>query len=151
MSIARTLLATLVVVGSLFLTSGGAAAKEGGPGRGPGKQQKPHLTWSTPRLEQTVSPGQTVEVSVTLTSSADLTNLTFQVSGGLREMLTVEPTSTTSLKAGVATPVKLIITMPATGAHNQGGVIQVRAGQRNLPSAFKVKLTVPGTAEESED
>jgi len=150
MSTARTIFIALLLAASLLLTSGGAAAKGHDPNRGSGKPQKAHLTWSMPRIEQSLSPGHTVEISVTLTSSTDLANLTLQPSGGLREVLTVEPATIASLKAGVTTPVKLTITMPAAGAHSQGGVIQVLAGQRHLPSKLKVKLTVPGASDDAE-
>jgi hypothetical protein len=148
MSTVRPILATLLLVGLLLLTSGSVTAKEGGPGKGSGKPSKARITWSTPLIEQAVSPGQSVDVTVTLTSSADLTNVTLQVPGSLHRIVAIEPTSIASLKAGVATPVKLTISMPATGAHNQGGVVQVRAGQRNVPAGLHIKLTVPGTSDE---
>jgi uncharacterized membrane protein len=87
----------------------------------------------------------------TLTSSTDLTDLTLHVPAGLGRVVKVEPATIASLKAGVATPVRLTISMPATGAHSQGGVVQMRAGQRNVPSALQVKLTVPGATDDAED
>jgi hypothetical protein len=142
----RTVLASLLLVGSILLSGSGAAAKEGGPGKGSGKPPKARITWSTPRLEQTISPGQTVETTVTLTSSADLTDVRLLVPAGLRRIVTVEPATIASLKAGVATSVKLTMTMPASGVHTQGGVIQVFAGQRAVPSVLTVKLVAPRAA-----
>lgn len=143
----RNLLVALMLAGSLLFISSGAAAK----GQNPNKPPKATITWSTPRLEQSVNPGQTVEVELALTSSVDLSNLTFQISGGLSRVVAIEPATIGSLKAGVATPVKVTITMPTTGAHSQAGVIQVRAGQRVIPSALKLKLIVPGTTGDTED
>lgn len=164
MSRYRTIIISLALVGALLLTVGavaagggggngkghnkprvGAVAPKGGGGNGQAqnKPQQARMTWSAARVEQTVAPGQTVVVNVTLTSSADVTNVALRVPGGLGRVLKVEPSSFASLKAGVATPVKLTIAMPALGAHSQAGVIQVRVGPRNVPAALNVKLTVP--------
>jgi hypothetical protein len=152
MSRYRSLIISLALVGLLMLTVSAAAAAKGGGGSGKGhpkdKGQHARLTWSVGRVEQTVAPGQTVEVEVTLTSSADLSNVTLRVPGGLGRVLRVEPASFATLKAGVATPVKLTIAMPSDGAHSQGGVVQVRAGRRNVPAALKVKLTIPSSADD---
>jgi hypothetical protein len=151
MSRSRTMLVALALAVLALLTAGGAAAKEGhGQGQRPDKPQRARITWSTPRVVQAVAPGQTVQVDVTLTSSADLANVTLRVPEGLGRVLTVEPASFASLKAGVATPVRLTIAMPATGAHSQGGVVQVRAGQRTMPAGLKVKLAIPGAADEGD-
>jgi len=144
MSRSRTIIASLILVSLLLLTVGSAAAKGGGaPGHPKGKAPRARITWSTIRVAQTINPGQTVEVNVTLTSSVDLADVSLRVPTGLGRVLKAEPAHFDSLKAGVATPVKLTISMPAQGAHSQGGVVQVRAGNRNVPAALKVKLTVP--------
>jgi hypothetical protein len=137
--------APFVVILLLLLTSAVAAAQSGGHGKGPikNKPQRARITWSQPRIVQSVAPGQTVTVDVSLTSSADIATVTLRVPGGLGRVLKVEPASF-SLKAGVATPVKLTVTMPANGAHSQGGVVQVRAG-RNIPASLKVLVQVPGS------
>lgn len=147
----RTIIVTLALVGLLLLTFGSVAAK-GGSGDKDHARNKPakaRISWSMPRVEQAVSPGQTVAVDVTLTSSADLANVSLRVAGDLGRVVKVEPASFASLSAGMATPVRLMLTVPAQGAHSQAGVVQVRAGQRNVPMPLKVKLTVPGTTAES--
>jgi hypothetical protein len=141
----RLLLFVTLVMLSLALV-GTAAAKPGGPnGRPNNAPPKPRITWSTPRLQQTVSPGETVQVNVTLTSSVDLSNVTLVIPGDLGLVLSAEPASFSQLQAGVATNVRLTIRMPAEGAHNQGGIVQVRAGERAIPQALKVQLRVPRT------
>jgi hypothetical protein len=154
MSRYRTIFGSLLLIGLLLFTVGAAAAKGGGGGgkdHPKGKPAQARITWSVGRVEQTLSPGQTVEVNVTLTSSADLTNVTLRVPGGLGRVLKVEPSSFASLKAGVATAVKLTISAPSQGVHSQGGVVQVRAGKRNVPAALKVKLSVPGSPNDQGD
>ncbi len=153
MSRYRSLIVPLVLVMLLILTVGTAAAKDEGGGKGQPKAKLPkaRITWSQPRVIQTVTPGQTSVVEVTLTSSADVANVTLRVSGGLGQVMKIEPASFTSLKAGVATPVELTISMPAQNAHSQGGVVQVQAGKRVIPASLKVKLTIPVPADVGKD
>ena len=153
MSRYRPVIIPLVLIALLILTVGAAAAKGGGGGKGhpKAKPAKAHITWSQPRVVQTVTPGQTSVVEVTLTSSTDLTNVTLRVPGGLGRVVKVEPASFTSLKVGVATPVKLTISMPAQNAHSQGGVVQLRAGKRAIPASLKIKLTIPIPAAAEDD
>jgi uncharacterized membrane protein len=133
----------------LALSAGAVAAKPGAPG-GKDKAVKARITWSVARVEQTLVAGQTATVDVTLTSSADVSNATLRIPGGLGRVVSVSP-ATFSLKAGVAQAVRLTIAMPAEGAHSQGGVIQVRSGKRNLPQSLKVNVTVPGDEDEDEE
>lgn len=149
----RSILVPLLLVTLLILSVGAASAKGGGGGDGhpKAKPAKARITWSQARVVQTVTPGQASVVELTLTSSADLASVTLHVPGGLGRLIKVEPASFTSLKAGVATPVKLTIGMPAQNAHSQGGVVQVRAGKRAIPASLKVKLTVPNPADAAED
>ena len=152
MARSRFFLALFALVACFALTFGTASADPGGgKGRTRAKPVKARITWSTARVEQTLAPGQTAEVTVTLTSNVDVDNVTLRVPRGLARIVTVEPASFTSLKAGVATPVKLVFSMPADQAHSQGGVIQVRSGQRALPSHLSVKVTVPGGQNEDDD
>jgi uncharacterized membrane protein len=149
MSRHRSFVVPLVVIALLILTVGAAAAKGGGKDH-PKAKPKARITWSQPRVVQAVTPGQTSVVEVILTSSADLTNVTLRMPGGLGKVVKVEPAGFTSLNAGVATPVKLTINMPAQNAHSQAGVVQVRAGKRVIPASLKIKLAVPGSANPAE-
>jgi hypothetical protein len=145
------LLLTLLMVALCLSVAGVAAAQPAGPGNGNGgnggngggKPPKARITWSEPRVAQTLAAGQTATVKVTLTSSADLANVALQTRGGLGRILSVSPASF-SLTAGQAKEVTLTITMPADRAQCQGGVVQVRAGNRVVPANLKVKVTVPG-------
>jgi uncharacterized membrane protein len=151
MSRYRAVVVPLVLVTLLILTVGAAAAKGGGGGQAKAKPAKARITWSQAHLVQTIASGQTTVVQVTLTSSSDLANVTLRVPGGLGRIVKVEPASFTSLKAGVATPIKLTISMPSQNAHSQAGVVQVRAGKRAIPTPLKLKLTVPAPANAAED
>jgi len=153
MSRYRSLIVPLVLIALLILTVAAAAAKdaEGGHGRPKAKLTHARITWSQPRLIQTVAPGQTSVVELTLTSSVDLTNVTLRMPGGLGRIVKVEPESFASLQAGVATPIKLTITMPSQRAHSQGGVVQVRAGNRAIPAPLQIKLTVPKRTSQAAD
>lgn len=153
MSRYRPVIVPLLLVALLLLTVDAAAAKGGGGGHGQPKARLPkaRITWSQPRIVQAVRSGQTSVVEVTLTSSVDLTNVTLRVAGGLGRILKVEPASFASIKAGVATSVKLTITMASQNAHSQGGVVQVRAGKRAIPMLLKVQLTVPSPAGQAAD
>ncbi|MEN9933518.1 MAG: hypothetical protein RLZZ387_97 [Chloroflexota bacterium] len=153
----RTLVITLVLV-SLALVPLGSAAAAQGQGQPKARQPKARITWTVPsapapgqpaRVEVAVTPGQPVApIEVTLTSSTDVANVTLVPSGGLARVVTVEPSSIASLKAGQLVTVRLTVAMPADGAHSQGGVIKVRAGKRSLPASLKVQLTVPGAPDD---
>lgn len=148
MKYVRSIFMALTLAGLLALSVGVAAAKPG-PG-GKEKAAKARITWSAERVEQTLAAGQAATVDVSLTSSADVPNATLRIRGGLGRVVSVSP-ATFNLKAGVAQSVRLTMTMPADGAHSRGGVVQVRSGKRNLPSALKVKLTVPGDEDVDSD
>jgi hypothetical protein len=142
------LLVALVALVALALSLsivGTAAAKPGRPGNDT-KPPKARITWSVPSVERRVAPGETVRVSVTLTSSADLANVTFVAPGGLGKVLKVEPAVLSSLAAGVPANVTLTISVPSEGAHCQAGVVKVHAGKKNLPAPLKVKVILPGEA-----
>jgi len=153
MSRYRPVIVPLLLVALLILTVGAATAKggDGSNGHPKAKPTKARITWSQPRIIQAVTPGQISVVEVTLTSSVDLTKATLRVPGGLGRVVKTEPASFASIKAGVATSVKLTITMPSQNAHRQGGVVQVRAGRRVVPVSLKVKLTVPRPTSQAAD
>jgi uncharacterized membrane protein len=142
------ILSTLALLVLILATAGVAAAKPGGPGNGNGGARPPkaRITWSVARVEQSVAPGATAQMQVTLTSSADLSNVTLTMPGGIGKVLKVEPSSFASLKAGAPAAVTLTFTTPAEGAQCRGGVVQVRADGKSVPASLKVKLKVPGAA-----
>lgn len=140
---------TALILAIVVLTFVGPAAAA--PGKPPkARPVKATITWSTPRVEQSLAPGASATVEVTLTSSVDMAEVTFRVPGGLGRVLRVDAGGVTSLQAGVATPMKLIITMPATGAHSQGGVVQVRSGQRAIPTPLSVKINLPASDDDAD-
>ena len=128
--------------------SAGALLKPKGDSPSTAKEgaRKARITWNPVRVIRTVQAGQTLQVEATFTSSADLAQVTVRVPGGLGRFVTVAPTSFASVKAGTPTKVTLTVTMPAEQAYSQGGVVQLRAGKRNLPQALKVQLN-PGASD----
>lgn len=136
----------LLLLALVALSAGHAAAA----GKGKRKTGQARITWSPERVAQTLAPGETASVDVTLTSSADLEQVSLRVPGGLGELLAV-PSAPLRLKAGVPTTITLRLRMPAEGAHNQGGVVQVRMGPRTIPQPLHVKLSLPGAADETDD
>ncbi len=136
-------LAVLFVVGLLVISVNPAFAK---PGRGKGK-----ITWTPGRVEQIVQPGESVTIKASFVSPVDLTNITFRLSDGLSQIVSVEPARLATVKAGETQTITLTITQPTENAHSQGGVVQVRVGPRNQPQSLKVKITVPSPIEDEDE
>jgi hypothetical protein len=141
----RRLIITFGVVALLLLTFGAAAAKPDKlrdtrqPSGGKGKPAR--LTWTPGRITQAVTAGQTIQVTATFTSSADIAEATLVIPGGLGKVLKADSVTLSNIKAGALTTVTFTVTMPAT-AHTQGGVVQVRMGKRMLAQPLPVLLTV---------
>jgi hypothetical protein len=151
MSRYRRLIITLGVLALLLLTFGAAAAKSndkpklphGGAGQpSAGKGKPAHLTWTPRRITQAVTAGQTVQVTATFSSSVDIAEATLVIPGGLGKLLKADTAKLTNIKAGTLTTVTFTVTMPANGAHTQGGVVKMRAGQRMLAQPLPILLTV---------
>jgi hypothetical protein len=149
MSQYRRLIITLAVVALLLLTIGAAAAKPNdkpklphGAGQPPTSSGTPaRLTWTPRRITQAVTAGQTIQLTATFTSSADIAEATLIIPGGLGTVLKADIATLTAIKAGALTTVTFTVTMPAK-AHTQAGVVQLRAGQRMLAQPLPVLLTV---------
>jgi hypothetical protein len=130
-------------VALLLLTVGAAAAKGNDTSKLPQDKGKPaRLTWTPRRITQVVTAGQTIQVSATFNSSADIAEATLVIPGGLGKVLKADSAKLTNIKAGTPTTVTFSVTMPATGAHTQGGVVQVRVGQRMFAQPLPILLTV---------
>ncbi len=149
----RRMLVSLVLAGLMVVMASVVVAAPGGNGKGNGKdaQNKARLTWSTARLEQTLEAGTSAIVEVSLTSSAELKSVSLRVPGGLGRIITKIEPSTFDLEAGKAKTVRFTLSMPAEGAHSQGGVVQAIVGRRNMPQSLKVLVKVPGDADASDD
>jgi hypothetical protein len=137
-----SLLIALTLVALSLLGVGSAAAKPGKPNDP--KRPQARITWSVPRVEQTLNAGETVRVPVTLTSSAALSDVTLTVPRGLGRLLTIEPAQLASLQAGEAKTITLVFSAPSERAHCQGGVIKLRAGNKVIPTPLNVKVTITG-------
>ncbi len=139
----RRLVASLVLLGTLLLTVGAAAAKDR-PNKPP--HDAPRITWSTRKVEQSLTPGQSATVVMNFTSSTDLQNVTLNVPGRLAKVMTISPASFDTLPANTATQVTLTMNVPANWKGNVAGVVQVRAGQRVVAQPLHVQLKVPRAA-----
>jgi len=159
MSRYRQLIVILGVVALLLLTFGAAAAKGNdktkqphGAGQPPiGKSKPAHLTWTPGRITQAVTAGQTVQFTATFSSSVDIAEATVVIPGALGRLLKPNTTTLANIKAGALTTLTFAVTMPATGAHTQGGVVQIRAGQRVLARPLPVLLTVANANDTGDD
>jgi hypothetical protein len=150
MSRYRHLIITLGVAALLLLTFGAAAAKpkdtpkppHGNASRLPAAKGKPaRLTWIPSRITQAVSAGQTIQITATFSSSVDIAEAMLVIPGALGKVLKADTAKLANIKAGVPTIITLTAAMPAK-AHTQGGVVQLRAGQRMLAQPLPVLLTV---------
>jgi hypothetical protein len=160
MSRSRHVLIILGVLAVLLLSFGTAAAKDNDKPKPPhgdtgqplgGKGKPARLVWTPRRITQAVTAGQTIQVTATLSSSVDIAEATLVIPGGLGKVLKADTAKLTTIKAGTPTPVTFTITMPATGAHTQGGVVLVRTGRRMVAMPLSVLLTVPGTTDQDDE
>ena len=151
MSWYRRLIITIGVVALLVLTFGAAAAKDNDAPKRPhsskgqppsGKGKPARLTWTPDRTTYAVTAGQTVQLTATFSSSVDIAEATLVIPGGLGKLLKADSTTLSNIKAGTPTTVTFTVTMPASGAHTQGGVVQIRVGQRVIAKPLPILLTV---------
>jgi len=150
MSRYRQLIVTLGVVALLLFSFSAAAAKNNDKPKLPHGASHPRsrtgkpalLTWTPGRITQAVSAGQTFQITASFTSSVDIAEAMLVIPGGLGKLMQADSATLTTIKAGTPTMVKFTITMPADGAHPQGGVVQIRARQRMLAQPLPVLLTV---------
>ena len=144
-------LSIALLLGLLVVATAGVASAAPGDGKGKGpRKEKLRIEWSVRRVVQTVAPGQSVVVPVTLTSNVDLANVMLRPTGGLESVLTLSTKGPLTLKAGVPFTISLTLALPAEGARAHGGVVQVRVGKRNVPASLKVWVAPPGSASDDD-
>ena len=115
------------------------------------KNKAKRLTWDRKRVEATLAPGTAAQpVTVRFTSNRDLGNFQLRVSPELAPYVTVSTTAT-SATAGTPVEVQVTLRMPAANPHTQGGVIQVRSGQRNEGKPLQIKVRMPRTETDDDD
>ena len=154
----RRLLITLGVVALLLLSFGAAAAKEhdtpklphGRPGHPP-HGRLARLTWTPRRITQTVTAGQTVQLTASFVSSANITEAIVIIPGQLGKVLKADSAKLTNITAGTPMTVTFTISMPANGSHSQGGVVLIRAGQRVIAQPLQIRLKVAKTNDGGRD
>jgi hypothetical protein len=146
----RRFLIALGLVGLLLLSVSAAAAREpddrpphpphpDAPGR-PGR-----ITWTPFRITQQVAAGQTVRVTASFISSTELHDVRLVAPGQLGSLIAIAPAHFDTVAAHTATTVTFTFTMPTQHAHNQGGVVLVRSGQRVVSRPLHVWVGVSGT------
>lgn len=138
----RAAMALLLLL-TLFIGGVNMAHAQRGDSPPRAKPDRPRLTWSVPRVVQTLQPGETRTLQVTLTSDVALQGVRLRVAGGLGRVVQVSP-ATFDLEAGAPKSITLTLTLPADHAGSRAGVIQARVGQRNVPQSLKVVVQAPG-------
>lgn len=104
------------------------------------------ITWSPNPVSASVVQGNFIVVPATFTSSVNLTNVTLDITPSLGGTVTIVPNTFAAVTAGVANPVSITFTAPATGDRTQfNGVVHLRTGHQNHPQNLKLRFTVtPG-------
>ena len=146
----RQLIIALGLVGLLLLSVSAAAAREAKDRpphpTHPSTPARPgHITWTPFRIVQQVAAGRTVQVTASFVSSTELHDLTLVIPGQLGNLITSAPAHFDTVAANTLTTVTFTIAMPAQQAHNQGGVVLVRSGQRVVSQPLHVWVGVSGT------
>lgn len=151
----RRFLIALGLVGLLLLSVTAAAAREPERRSPPGGPRPPHpgkpAAWTPFRITQTVAAGQTVQMTASFVSSIELHDVRLVIPGGLGRFVTANPTQFATVAANTPTTVTFTIVMPVQGAHNQGGVVHLRSGQRLISRPLHVWVGVPGTPSNDAD
>ena len=138
-------------LGLLLLSVSAAAAREPGdrPPHGPPHPPHPgapgrpgHITWTPSRITQQVAAGQTVQVTASFISSTELHDVRLVVPGQLGNLIAIAPADFDTVAADTPTTVTFTFTMPTQHAHNQGGVVLVRSGQRVVSQPLHVWVGV---------
>jgi hypothetical protein len=126
----------------LVLTSTVASAAPGGNGNGNafGLKNKGRITWSVKRVREVLAPGQSTTVSVTMTSSADLSGVELRATNGLADVVTLGTTGPIDVQAGVPVTVKLTLSLPADAVDSRAGVVKVHVDNRVIPATLKVQV-----------
>jgi hypothetical protein len=140
----------LILLLALFAGLPGMAAARRGDSQPNSKPARPQLMWSVPRVVQSLQPGQTTTLQVTLTSDRAIQGVNLRVVGGLERVLSVSPRSF-DLAAGVSRTITLTMTLPSEHRRSRAGVVQVRMGNRNLPQSLKVLIQSSGDDSNDEE
>jgi hypothetical protein len=99
-------------------------------------------TWTPASLAGTVATGQSKQVTVSLTSADDLSNVSLRVVPELERFVSVSPATITSLPKG--TVLRVTVTMSAPGDAQPGsysGVLQLRHGN-TIPKPLPITVSV---------
>jgi hypothetical protein len=154
----RRLRITLGVVALLLLSFGAAAAKEHDTPKPPhGRDGHPphgrpaRLTWTPRRITQTVTAGQTVQLTASFVSSANINEARLVIPGQLGKVLKADSAKLTNITAGTPMTVTFTVSMPVTGSHSQGGIVLIRAGQRVIAQPLQIRLKVAKANDGSRD
>ena len=108
-----------------------------------GTQNRSHVTWQPSSLSQTVITGTTSSVDVTFTSETDLQNVTLSVVPELAGIVSVEPSTFATIKAGETNTVRITFTV-ADNAPLQTlrGTIHLKQGSRTIAQPLPITLQI---------
>src|SRR5690349_4452102 len=132
MSRIRSLITAALLLISILLTLGTAAAAQRAPHSVDKAATPAQITWSPSRVTTSVAPGQSTNVVVTFTSNVALTNVTVKIPSALGQNVRVSPATITTVPAKTPTTLTLTLSMPASKAHNVSGNVQLWSGNKAL-------------------
>lgn len=140
----RRILIALSITAALLLTIGGATAQSSAAPAPPRPTPRPpaRLAWTPKRIAQPIAAGQTLQVSASFVSSANIAEATIMIPGDLGKFMKANNARLTNIKAGVPATVTFTVALPATKARAQSGIVQIRAAGRDLAEPLTVSLTV---------
>jgi len=103
----------------------------------------PSVTWSEPRIEINLSPGQQSIRQLAFTSTENLSEVSLRIVPEISQFVSVSPSSIPIVNANGPQPVTLNFAIPAqTALGNYEGVIQVRSSNSTVPATLKILVRV---------
>ncbi|HNP69874.1 MAG TPA: hypothetical protein PKK15_02140 [Kouleothrix sp.] len=148
MQLTQRLLVTLGVVALLLLSisavaaQGSAAPQLADTHATPRPNEPPRLAWTPGRFTQALAPGQSVQLTASFVSNVALSDVVVRVSGDVAKITTPSSTQFANIAAGVPTTLVFTISMPASRAQAQAGVVQVLSRQRVLGEPLQLIVSV---------
>ncbi len=106
---------------------------------------KPSITWSPSRIEATIGNGTEVtrDSTITVSSSATLTDVDLWIVPELSGFLSLEPSHFATMTAGATYNVEVHLTVPpgaTPGSYD--GTVHVRSGSQTIPQTLKVLINL---------
>jgi hypothetical protein len=104
---------------------------------------QPKITWSQPKIDITLSPGESLTKDVTFTSTVGLTNITVEAVPTIAPFVTVGPNGFVTVSANQPQVAHLAFSIaPGAALGTYDGTIHLRRGSLTLPSSLKAVINV---------